>query len=250
MNCRKKHWLTITACQAVAFFSIAILSTSLSFGQGNVDQFPTLPDTGNVDNGNVTNNNNGNNNGGNTTNVTDGGETDVNVADNAVNINVTDDQRNQGFIGSNSVRIQESGFIGAPGEIAGPGLADDATLGGGVNNQGGSSVSIGTGGGRGGFNAAADNGFTVPRRSVRARLVPSFYSPPRPSQQVVSRFTNHFQQQPSAWQTGNNYSINIQNRTAFVNGTVGTRADSERLVRQLRLEPGVYKIVNQLQILN
>jgi hypothetical protein len=241
-----KHFLTLIV---FAFVSVGLGISSQSV-QAQIE--PNLPPLAQPDaNQNPTQQpttNNNNNQGSGDNQITEG--EGVGDLDDAIDLQPTPDQRNQGFIGSNSVRIQESGFIGAPGEIAGPGLADDATLGGGVNNQGGSSVSIGTGGGRGGFNAAADNGFTVPRRSVRARLVPSFYSPPRPSQQVVSRFTNHFQQQPSAWQTGNNYSINIQNRTAFVNGTVGTRADSERLVRQLRLEPGVYKIVNQLQILN
>ena len=241
-----KHFLTLIVFALVSV-GLGISSQSV---QAQIE--PNLPPLAQPDaNQNPTQQpttNNNNNQGSGDNQITEG--EGVGDLDDAIDLQPTPDQRNQGFIGSNSVRIQESGFIGAPGEIAGPGLADDATLGGGVNNQGGSSVSIGTGGGRGGFNAAADNGFTVPRRSVRARLVPSFYSPPRPSQQVVSRFTNHFQQQPSAWQTGNNYSINIQNRTAFVNGTVGTRADSERLVRQLRLEPGVYKIVNQLQILN
>jgi hypothetical protein len=242
-----KHFLTLIV---FALVSVGLGISSQSVQAQIEPNLPPLaqPDANQNPTQQPTTNNNNNNQGSGDNQITEG--EGVGDLDDAIDLQPTPDQRNQGFIGSNSVRIQESGFIGAPGEIAGPGLADDATLGGGVNNQGGSSVSIGTGGGRGGFNAAADNGFTVPRRSVRARLVPSFYSPPRPSQQVVSRFTNHFQQQPSAWQTGNNYSINIQNRTAFVNGTVGTRADSERLVRQLRLEPGVYKIVNQLQILN
>jgi hypothetical protein len=248
MNYRKKHWLTITACQAVAFFSIAILSTSLSFGQGNVDQFPTLPDTGNVDNGNVTNNNNGNNNGGNTTNVTDGGETDVNVADNAVNINVTDDQRNQGFVGATSIDVQEGGFIGVSSESSGSAPAEGANFGGGVNGSGGGNR--GAAGRNAGFGAGNANGFVVSRRSLRAKVRPRFSFTPVSPQQVSNRFNNSFYRLPQSQNFSGQYQVSVQNRKATVTGAVSTQADMDKVIRQLRLQPGVYSIDNQLQVLN
>ncbi len=161
-----------------------------------------------------------------------------------IDIETTPDQRNQGFVGATANRIQDLGFVGRPGETAGPGLAADATygFGGGVNNSVRNNITISPA-------APAENGFSVQRQSVRARVRPNFYSAPRSGQTVVSNFNNHFVQQPGFNSIRGNYSINVQDRTAFINGSVGSQADSVRLERQLRLEPGVYKIVNQLQVL-
>ncbi len=171
----------------------------------------------------------------------------VGEADEAIDLETTPDQRNQGFVGATAEKILENGFIGFPR------LEGEASFGGGVNNSVGAEINIGTGGGggRGGAGGLGgnENGFNVQRQSVRARLVPNFYAPPRSSQQVVSRFSGHFSQQPGSNQTRGNYSIRIQNKTAFLNGSVFSQVDSQRLVRQLRLEPGVYKIVNQLRVL-
>ena len=134
-----------------------------------------------------------------------------------------------------------------------PQLAEGAFVAGGVNDSSNSNVNISGGnaggGGAGGFGGAT-NGVTITRRSMRSRVRPSFSAPKFSGQQVRSRFNNHFVLQPGSQTMAKSYSINVQDRTAVLNGSVSTKAESDRLVRQLRLEPGVYKVVNRLQVLN
>ena len=162
-----------------------------------------------------------------------------------------DDNRNQGFVGVSAQAIDQRGFIGRPGELTGPPLAEGALGQGGINNQSNSTVNIGsTGGGRGAGFGAVTNGVTITRRNMRSNVTPSFYAPQRTDQQVSSRFNNRFVLQPGSQPESGSYSLTIQQRTAFLTGSVNTSAESDRLVRQLRLEPGVDKIVNQLKVLN
>ena len=161
-----------------------------------------------------------------------------------VDIQTSENTRNQGFVGPTAPGISaepQDGFVGAVSEQSGPPLAA-GSFGGGVNNVTPPTFSgANTGGGGGEM-----NGFTVNRRSVRARLRPSFYAPRAPSAVVTSRFQNHYSRQPGSQSTGGQYSIAVNNRTAYIRGWVNNAADSQRLERQLRLEPGVYRIVNEL----
>lgn len=166
-------------------------------------------------------------------------------------IDQSEDTRNQGFVGATAPEVRD-GFVGAATSGTGSPLADGATFGGGVNNSVNSQFTGGSNAGaRGGQQAgfgAAQNGVTITRRSIRARLRPSF-SAPRPSgKQVAVRFNDHFYRQPGSENVTGQYTINVQNRTAFLDGTVNNGNDVERLVRQLRLEPGVYKVVNRLKV--
>ncbi|MFK7766495.1 MAG: BON domain-containing protein [Mariniblastus sp.] len=181
-----------------------------------------------------------------------GGDGVANPAENQVDISVSDNTRNQGFVGSTSASIlnPEVGFVGAASNTSGPPLVEDATFGGGVND---------------GFDAAQfqptqptqNQGFNAPqnrveviRRSIRAKLRPSFYAPRPNGQQVSTRFNNRFVRQPGSQIVGNGYSVVVENRKAVLTGVVNTAADSDRLVRQLRLEPGVYQIENRLRVVN
>lgn len=181
-----------------------------------------------------------------------------------VEIEISDDVRNQGFVGATATSIlngrtssdahaleRNPGFVGSASDSSGPPLTDGANFGGGNVNQGSTfGGGGGQGGGRGGFGGATQGQVIVPRRSVRAQLRPSFYSP-RPTSQVVSqRFNNHFLRQPGTQNLNGRYTITIQNRTATINGSVPNRFENERLMRQLRLQPGVYNIQNNLQVLN
>ena len=169
------------------------------------------------------------------------------------NVEPIDDLRNQGFVGVTASRIQDKGFIGRPGELIAPPLAEGAfEAGTGVNESSNPVVSIGGGniGGQGAGFSPAQEGVVITRRGMRSRVQASFYAPQIPAQQITSRFANRISLQPGPQTPTRNYTINVQNRTAVLNGSVNTRAESERLERQLRLEPGVYKIVNKLQILN
>lgn len=172
----------------------------------------------------------------------------------------TSDQRNQGFVGSTGTQIQESGFVGPPGETTGPPLADGANFGGGVND-----VSLANGGG-GGNNAARGNnrntgfgitgqqgivkGFEVLRSSVRANLRPQFASPTVTPVQIQNRFQQTIRRLPSMTTDGNGVTISIVGTTATITGVVGSESESNRIQRQLRLQPGVYRIDNQTQVIN
>lgn len=204
-------------------------------------------------------NNPGTQNIGATGNVRTGGG-DPDITQRQVDIEIAEDTRNQGFVGATTSAVTAAGndangefstghrYVGAVSEQSGSPLSGDASFGGGLNTRSpiiGSANATGGGGGFGGANGVVT---TITRRSVRARLRPSFYAP-RPSDQTVSnRFQSRFVRQPGSNLVGNGYSVNVQNRTAFVTGTVNSQMDSERIVRQLRLEPGVYKVVNQLSI--
>ena len=168
----------------------------------------------------------------------------------AVEFDEFENTRNQGFIGTTAERIQESGFVGRS-ELLGSPLADGGSFGGGVNNVDSNQVNIGgTGaGGRGGFGAAT-NGVQIIRRSMRSRVRPNFDAPKLSEAQVAGRFERRMDLQPGDVASSKSYSVSLKNRTATISGSVGSRSDSERLTRQLRLEPGVYKVVNRLKIAN
>ena len=176
---------------------------------------------------------------------------DIDLSDDTVMIESAENTRNQGFVGSTTASIQNAdtgGFVGAATDQSGPPLVDGASFGGGVN----SSQTINS------LQPAQvnlnqqfttpDNQVIVMRRSIRARLRPSFYAPRPSAQQVSTRFNSRFVRQPGSQIVGSGYTVRVENRTATLTGMVNSRTDSERLVRQLRLEPGVYRIVNQLQV--
>jgi hypothetical protein len=193
----------------------------------------------------------------------------------------TEDTRNQGFVGATATGIQELGFVGASSETSGPPLSEGATFGGDINNSGVQAGGGGGGatggnpggaGGGGGFNGGfgdagqlgggTENGFQVIRSSVRARLVPRINAPPIPGEQIVSRFQDRFSRQPVPQPAGPPFSdavfssvstsgvnVQVQNRTAILTGFVGSLAERNRWERQLRLEPGVYQIINQIEVI-
>ena len=155
----------------------------------------------------------------------------------------SENERNQGFVGATTTDIagSEAGFAGAVSEQTGPPLTDGASFGGGVND-----IAPTIPGSANGENSS----FTVIRKSIRARLRPSFYAPETSGEVVSSRFQSHFSRQPGSQLSGSGYTVTVTDRTAYIRGRVNTARDSERLERQLRLEPGVYRIVNELSVAN
>ena len=237
---------------AITFFGLAFSISSWAMGQGGQgggdlggqdggnDQVPQqqVPDTTNQDTGDDG------------TTVT-GGDGVIDTETDQVDISISDNTRNQGFVGSTSASIQnpDVGFVGGVSNDSGPPLADGQSFGGGINS--GLQPSQ--------FQAQQPNAqrnqttliqVEVIRRSIRAKLRTSFYAPRPSGQQMSTRFNNRFVRQPGSQTVGTGYSVRVENRKATLTGMVSTAADSARLVRQLRLEPGVYKIDNQLQIAN
>ncbi len=186
--------------------------------------------------------------------ISDTGDANLDLSE-SLAIEISPDTRNQGFVGATAPRIQEFGFVGAASDNSGPPLSEGATFGGGVNDSvggGGGGGARGTAAGAGqGFGAAgAENGFTVIRSNLRTRLKPSYTYPTVSSAAISSRFNNRFYRLPEAENFAGQFSVSIQNRTATISGAVRTQQESDQIVRQLRLEPGVYSIDNQLKIMN
>lgn len=165
----------------------------------------------------------------------------------------SDDVRNQGFVGATGTKIQELGFVGQAGELSGPPLADGASFGGGVNE------SAGGGGGGGGFgNANAGRnqsgfgaigqgkGFQVIRKGVRTSLTPRFAAPAYGTNEISNRFNNRIGRQPVIRNDGGGLFVTINNRVATVTGYAETEAQRSRFIRQLRLEPGIDHINDQI----
>ena len=159
-----------------------------------------------------------------------------------------EDNRNQGFVGATAPGVTENNFVGAASQTFGA-LAEGATFGGGVNDGVTSSVPSGAGGGggAGGF-GAINGGGSVIRSSLRTRLRPSFTAPRIAPQVIEGNFYNNIARQPSAQSLVGRYQVFVENKSATVVGTVNTRAEADRLIRQLRLQPGIYEIDNQLQV--
>lgn len=165
------------------------------------------------------------------------------------------DVRNQGFVGATGERIQQEGFVGPPGESSGPPLVDGASFGGGVND-----VDLGGGGGGGGGGGNQNNGsggsgqqgtakgFEVFRSSVRANLRPRFAAPKVRGFEIADRFQNRIRRQPKMGSDGSGVQISIEGITATMTGIVSSAQESARIERQLRLEPGVYKIENRTTV--
>lgn len=183
-----------------------------------------------------------------------GQPTEINPAVNQ--LATTADTRNQGFVGSTSDRIREFGFVGAASPTSGPPLAPGASFGGG-NNTGRGARAGGFAGG-GGFNNrmgagfspfGAQNGFEVFRGGgLRTTWTMNFTTPKVEPAKVVADFNSSYRNLPVSQGSSQGHKIELVDTTAIVTGTVSTREEADRLINQLRLQPGVYKIDNRLEV--
>jgi len=246
--------LTNCRCWAIALiavFTCLCLSQDIlaqDFGDGGIDDLTTLqqqaPPTGTTGGGG----------GGIGGGIGGGDGLDTFSADDADLLSgvTTEDTRNQGFVGATGMAIQDLGFVGPPGETSGPPLTDGASFGGGVNDGQTVGGGLGGGGGGGGGNQrngfggfGTDKGFQVLRRGVRTALSPRFAAPTRSSAEISTRFNNHIQRQPGMANDGSGLFVSINNRIATVTGFAQTDAQRSRFMRQLRLEPGIDRVVDQ-----
>ncbi len=157
-----------------------------------------------------------------------------------------EDNRNQGFVGVTSDRIDERGFVGGLSQFAGG--SSEGSFGGGANAGSGRSAA---GGGRAGAGRATGGtqlGFEVVRpKYIRAKMRPAFSVPRRAPEQVVNRFVSHARRLPEPIPT-ESIQVEIQDGVATISGSVASAEQAEKIERQLRLEPGVYRIVNRLVV--
>lgn len=157
-----------------------------------------------------------------------------------------EERRNQGFVGPTAQIINESGFIGTPSEQSALPLAEGRSIGGTVNDGRGvraaPNSSVGT------TINSQQNGFTVQRQGIRAKLRPDFLAPQTPNYVIESRFQNRIARQPVVQRMGQGVMISVANKTATLTGSVSSDAERKIMIRQLRLEPGIYKIVDQTSV--
>jgi len=65
--------------------------------------------------------------------------------------------------------------------------------------------------------------------------------------EVATRFTSRLDRIPAIRLEGAaNISISVENGTATVSGIPATQEQADRIVRQLNLEPGIYRVQNNL----
>ena len=94
------------------------------------------------------------------------------------------------------------------------------------------------------------NGFTITRRSIRAPLTPAFTSPVVTGAQVSARFTDRLIRIPSIQRLGGTQDVRVtvSDDTAVISGTVSSLEARDKVERMARMEPGIYRVVNQLQV--
>ncbi len=153
-----------------------------------------------------------------------------------------EDERSQGFVGPSQARIQEQEtiFIGPTKQRIEEITPSVST--GNINRS-----FSGNGGGSPGFTGFGNNGYSISRSNVRARVRPNFSFRTIPSQ-VVAR---GFQQRISKLPIRNSVSgvnIRVEGTTATISGVAETQQDLDNVIGQLQLEPGVYRIVNEVQV--
>jgi len=247
-----KQKYSLRQCLCGLFVGLLTVTLAVQLqAQGTIDDLNGIGggDGGGVDGGGVDGGGNlfGNGGGGGGATTTDGGDGGVDL-DGAAELDFggAEDMRNQGFVGATAPGITEGGFVGAASPTFGE-LAEGATFGGGVNDGDSSSIPSGSGAG-GGAGGGANAGGSVIRGGLRTRLRPAFRAPVIPARVVESNFNRNLSRQPTAQSLMGRYQVTIENKTATVTGFVDTQADADRLIRQLRLQPGVYGIVSRLQV--
>ena len=158
-----------------------------------------------------------------------------------------DDERSQGFVGATGSAIESGntdilggspGFIGPTSEVieAISGAPD-------VPRQGGAA---GQGSAEGQM-----NGFEVSRSTVRARVVPNFTFNDVPKEVLSQRFEQRLLRIPNVGAAAaSGIRVEIQGTTALISGSAPNQRAIDDLLGQLRMEPGVYRIINDVKIAN
>lgn len=154
------------------------------------------------------------------------------------------------FVGSTGATIAEDGFVGSiqesmTGQTAGTG---GGSTGGNTGLRNAGNTGRGLNSGLGGF-GGSQYVQQIPRGGVRARLV-NRVGGVRPTGQFVrERVESRFLQTPALQSSSlAGVSISVDNGTATLTGVASSQEIADRLVRQLRLEPGVYKVDNRLSV--
>ena len=153
--------------------------------------------------------------------------------------------RNQPFVGRSIERFETLGIQAHP--------RSNATAPGSIFSSGGGAGGRGFAGARGG-NAGQrglQNGTSnsVVRRSLRTRLVPRItVSNPVTPEQVSTRFQQRLVNRQMVDNPLANVQVRVENKTAYLTGVAPTLDARNRAERMARLEPGIYRIENKIQV--
>jgi len=155
-----------------------------------------------------------------------------------------ENNRNQPFVGRSLQRFEDSGIKAHP--------RSNATSPGSVFSSGGSSGRSFAGGRGGNANRQglqAGSGNSVIRRSLRTRLVPRItVSVPVTPELVASRFQQRLANNPVTRADFQGVQVRLDNKTAVLTGQVRTPDIKARIESMARLEPGIYRIDNQIKV--
>ncbi len=163
------------------------------------------------------------------------------VGDFSPDVPEIEDQRSvNGFIGRSREKIEEHGFVGP--------TKDGIESVSGASNGGTGNAAGGRGGG-GGAAGGAELGFTVSRSSIRARVRPNFSFPTISSQFIQDNFRRRVQRLPNLrTRSPQNINVTVDGTTATLTGSASNQDVIDNMVGQLRMEPGIYRIVNQVEL--
>ncbi len=98
------------------------------------------------------------------------------------------------------------------------------------------------------FGMGNQNGFEAQRGGVRAVLVNRIETPLLEPAVVQSRLSERLTRLPGLANVSDRVQVSLSNGQAVVTGNFQSVAELDRFVRQLQLEPGVYRIDNRATI--
>jgi hypothetical protein len=217
---------------ATAVFAVGQLAISQDIPGGGGD-------LGTGNNGGVVNNGGAVNNGGTNTNTGNAGPTNATELDLGPEIpEIEDFRRQNGFIGKDVSDLENQTFVG-------PTIEGITAISGEGQNGGGNAG----GGFAGGGGVASGLSFTVNRSSVRARVRPNFSYQTVPTAVAQRNFQGRMNRLPNLRSTvAQGINVTLSGTTATLTGTATNQEAIDNMVGQLRMEPGVYRIVNEVEI--
>ncbi len=154
--------------------------------------------------------------------------------------------RIQPFVGRSLDRYIEQGLVHPRSLFSADSVGNNQAFGGGGgtgNNRFGGQNQTG------GLQPGAQNGFEVPRQSLRTRARPQFFVANKPTpRQVSTRFQQRLAQMQIANGPDSELRVNLAGSVAILSGTVASAEERDRVVRMARLEPGIYRIENRIDV--
>lgn len=159
-----------------------------------------------------------------------------NVGDREQALIVPDERQTSGFVGSSVSAERGENFTGQEFRFVGPIATGDGAGGAGGGNRN-------VGGNLGGAAGATSTNRVQRATPVRARLVPRFRAPRVAPAAVSTRVNQRLSSLPATRRFAGSMNVSVQGRTAVINSRGLSTQQMSRVSRQLRLEPGIRRVV-------